>query len=404
MNFSIYELKNGIRCVLQRVESPVVWCALTVDTGSRDERKNEHGMAHFTEHMLFKGTTKRRSHHINSRLERLGGELNAYTTKEETTVYATVLRGDLPKAVELIADVVFRSTFPERELQREREVIADEIDSYKDSPAELIFDEFEENIFANSPLAHNILGVRRDVMKVNRGAVERFVSRTYNTSRMVFSVVGNITERAFIAIMERYFGDIDCSERAFSRTLPPQVEHFDRSMNKRTHQAHCVLGTRAYGAQDPLRTPLSLLVNMIGGPAANSQLNSLLREKNGLTYTAEAAYTPFSDVGLTTIYFGTEQEKIARCREIIDNILGEFRTRKMSSQRLAMAKKQFIGQLSIAQQSYESAMFAAGKSLLFYGDVEQPQAIFDAILAVTPEQIMEVANEIFDKMSVLIYH
>lgn len=404
MKLYTYELPNGIRCVLQRVKSPVAWCALTVDSGSRDELEGEHGIAHFTEHMLFKGTQKRLSRQINDRLERLGGELNAYTTKEETTVTATVLRGDLPKAAELIADMIFRSTFPEREIVKEREVVADEIDSYRDSPAELIFDEFEENIFAASSLAHNILGPRRGVLKMTDKAVRRFVKRTYNTDRMFFSVVGNITERAFITMAERYFGGQECSARAFPREKPTAVASFDRLVNKRTHQSHCVMGAVACGAQDDSRVALALLTNIIGGPAANSRLNDLLRERNGLTYAVEAAYSPLSDVGLATIYFGTEREKIVRCREIIDGVVREFCTKKMSSRQLAMGKKQFIGQLAIAQQSHESAMLAAGRALLLYGEIEQPEAVYARIAAVTAEEILTQANEVFGQMSALTYN
>lgn len=388
---------------MQRVKGPVAWCALTVETGSRDELAAEHGLAHFTEHMLFKGTEKRRAHHINSRLERPGGELNAYTTKEETAVHATVLRADLAKAAELISDVVFRSVFPVREVLKEREVVVDEIYSYQDSPSELIYDEFEDLLFTGSSLGHNILGTRKSVSKFDDSSLRGFTGRTYNTDRMVFSVAGNITEKTFAALCERYFGAFPARSRQWERTVPAPVSHFDLSPSRRTHQAHCVLGSRAYSASDPHRTALALLINILGGPAANSRLNEMLREKNGLTYTAEASYTPFSDCGMATIYFGTEHEKVARCREIISRILGELCTRELSTSQLSAAKKQFIGQFSIAQQSHESSMLAAGKSLLLYGEVDPPAVVCRKIAALTAPQLLEAANETLAEMSVLTY-
>ncbi len=404
MEFFIHELSNGIRCVLHRAKTPVVWCALTTDTGSRDESHAEYGMAHFTEHMLFKGTTRRRAHHINSRLEKLGGELNAYTTKEETAVHATVLRGDFAAAVDLIADVVFNSIFPEGEIEKEREVVADEIDSYQDSPADSIYDDFEDLLFAGSSLGHNILGARKGIAKMDGQAIRNFVGRTYNTDKMVFSAVGNITERAFVAAMERFLGGAASNTRVFERTIPVQAAHFDVTSSRRTHQSHCVIGARAYGAADPRRTALALLTNIIGGPAANSRLNEILREKNGLTYTAEAAYTPFSDVGMATIYFGTEREKVARCRELIDAMLRGLRTDPLTTRELAAAKKQFTGQFTIAQQSYESIMLAAGKSMILYGEVDPPSEIYKKIAAVTASDILEAANETFGNVSALTFN
>lgn len=403
MEFFIHELSNGIRCVLQRVKTPVVWCALTIDTGSRDENPNEHGIAHFTEHMLFKGTTHRRAYHINSRLEKLGGELNAYTTKEETAVHATVLRADFAAAADLIADVVFNSVFPAAEITKEREVVADEIDSYQDSPADSIYDDFEDLLFANSSLGHNILGTRKNIAKMGQQALSGFVGRTYNTDRMVFSAIGNITERAFIAVMERYFGGVSENLRAFERIAPVAAAPFDTVISRRTHQSHCVIGARTYGAADSRRTAMALLVNIIGGPAANSRLNEILREKNGLTYTAEAAYVPFSDTGMATIYFGTEREKVARCRELIDGVLRDLCSRALTVRQLAAAKKQFTGQFAIARQSYESLMLAAGKSLLIYGEIDPPEEVYKKIAAITPADILEAANDAFGKVSALTF-
>lgn len=403
MEHFIYTLPNGIRCIHTRVKSPVAWCAVTVGAGSRDELAGEYGIAHFTEHLLFKGTERRRAHHINNRLEKLGGELNAFTTKEETVVHATTLRGDLPKAAELIADILFRSTFPEREVVRERGVVLDEIDSYKDSPAERIYDEFEDMLFEGSPLGHNILGTRKSVGGFTGGDIRAFTGRTYNTDQMVFSVAANITTKAFVSLAERYFAEIPAAPRGFGRQTPAQVAAFDKSLRRNTYQAHCTLGARAYGSSDPRRVPLALLVNILGGPAANSRLNTLLREKNGLTYNIEASYTPYCDTGIATIYFGTEKDKVERCIGLIRGELDALASEPLSARQLAAAKKQLIGQLSIAMESREGSMLGSAKSLLIYGEVDSARVMYDKIGAVTPDELMTVASEVFGTTSQLIY-
>ncbi len=401
--FFTYTLQNGIRCIFKRVKSPVAWCAMTVNAGSRDELAREVGLAHFTEHMLFKGTEHRRPHHINSRLEKLGGELNAFTTKEETVVHATTLKVDLPKAAELIADIVFRSTFPGREVVREREVVIDEINSYKDSPPERIFDEFEDLLFAGSTLGHNILGTRSSVGRFTGADIRAFTARTYNTDQMVFAAAANISEKAFVKVVEACFGGVGHSARAFSREMPPLVAPFDKTLSRGTHQAHCVIGNRAYSNDDPRRIALALLVNILGGPAANSQLNTLLREKNGLTYSVEASFTSFSDSGIATIYFGTEKEKVGRCRELIDSQLADLSNIALTTRQLAAAKKQFVGQLAISMESKEGYILNAGKSYLIYNEVDTPADMYRKIDAVTASDIMEAANEVFGQTSTLTY-
>ncbi|MDR2894338.1 MAG: insulinase family protein, partial [Alistipes sp.] len=377
MEFLTFTLPSGIRCIHKRVKSAVTHCALTINTGSRDELSDEHGIAHFVEHGLFKGTGRRRAFHINSRLENLGGELNAFTTKEDTTVNASTLKGDFPKAAELIADMVFGSTFPEHEIERERQVIVDEINSYRDIQQEMLYDSFDELMFAGSPLGRPIAGTARSVAKFDSAKLKSFVSRTYTPDQMVFSAIGNVSEKTFRAVCERCFGTIPAipavtaipaipavtagpvipviasipatsvaeasrvapvhlsiasisetstaqtapappaspappatsaasaapippappapppTRREFERTPPPELVPFEKEVSKRAnHQSHCVLGNRAYSLHDDRRLPLSLLVNVLGGPAANSRLNSVLRERNGLTYNIEANYVP----------------------------------------------------------------------------------------------------------------
>lgn len=401
--FFTYTLPNGIRCIFRRVKSPVAWCAMTVNAGSRDELAREAGLAHFTEHLLFKGTEHRRPYHINSRLEKLGGELNAFTTKEETVVHATTLKVDFPKAAELIADILFRSTFPEREVVREREVVIDEINSYKDSPPERIYDEFEDLLFAGSPLGHNILGTRTSVGRFGSADIRAFTARTYNTDQMVFSVAANISEKTFVRVVEQCFGEVGRSERAFVRELPPPVATFDRTLSRGTHQAHCIIGNRAYSNNNPKRIALALLVNILGGPAANSRLNTLLREKNGLTYNVEAAFTPFGDTGIATIYFGTDKDKVGRCRELIDGQLTHLRSTALTTRQLAAAKKQLIGQLAISMDGKEGYILNAGKSYLIYNEVDTPEAMYRKIQAVTAADLMDAANEVFGQFSVLTY-
>lgn len=403
MEFFRFTLPNGIRCIHKRIKSPVAHCALTINAGSRDETPRECGLAHFTEHMLFKGTRCRRAYHINSRLEKLGGELNAFTTKEETTVHATTLKGDFPKAAELIADIAFNSVFPEKEVGKEKEVVIDEINSYKDSPPDRIYDEFEDLIFAGSTLGHNILGNAPSVGKFTGGDVKAFTQRCYNTDNMVLSFVGNISEKAFVRYAERYFGAAAESLRGFERKAQANYAPFEKEVRRNTHQAHCILGARAYDHNNPKRIALSLLTNVLGGPAANSELNVLLREKNGLTYSVEAAYTPYSDTGVASVYFGTDKDKTDRCLSLVNDALERFRTTALTTRQLSMAKKQFVGQLAISMESNEGYMLSAGKSYLVYNDVDSPDEIYKKIARITASEILECANEIFTNMSLLIY-
>lgn len=401
--FQIFTLPNGLRCVLKRVKSAVVHCAVTVNTGSRDELPGEEGMAHLTEHTIFKGTRRRRAYHVNCRLENLGGELNAFTTKEDTTVHATTLRGDFSKAAELLADVVFHSVFPDREVEKEKAVIIDEINTYKDIPADMIYDDFEDMIFAGSTLGHNILGTRNSIARLHSNDIRDFVLRTYNTDQMVFSVIGNISEKSFRSVAERYFSDAEPRPRSFSRLAPPAYRSFEKVANKHNHQTNCIMGNRAYSLDDGRRLPLALLVNILGGPSANSMLNVSLREKYGLTYNIEAAYTPFSDSGVASIYFSCDKDNTDRCRELIDRQLRELREKPLSARRLSMAKKQYIGQMAISMESNESYMLGVGKSLLIYDEIESMKRIYERVEAIGAGQLRDIAAEIFTDMSTLIY-
>ena len=401
--FETYTLPNGIKGIHRRTRSSVTHCALVINAGTRDEHKDEYGLAHFAEHAIFKGTKRRKAYQINCRLENRGGELNAYTTKEDTTIHATTLRSDFSKAVELIADVAFNSTFPERELAKEREVIVDEINTYKDSPADMIFDTFEDSIFAGSELGHNILGTKAALMRHTSESIKQFVARTHTTDQMVFSSIGNMSVKSVQSVVSKYLAEQPISTRDFKRLAPEKVEPFERVVNKHTHQTHCIIGARAYDINDDKRLPLSLLVNILGGPSANSRLNTVLREKNGLSYNTEAIYTPYNDCGMVAIYFSSDHHNADLCRELIDNELKSLRTTPPTARQLSMIKRQFLAQMAISMENNEGYMLGAGKSYLVHDEIDTLEEVYRKVSAVKAEQIMEVAEDIFANTSTLIY-
>ena len=403
MEFYTYRLPNGIRGIHRQVKGAVAHCALVVDAGSRDERTGEYGLAHFTEHAFFKGTQRRRAWQVNCRLENLGGELNAFTTKEDTTIHATTLRSDFPKAAELIADVAFRSVYPDRELEREKEVIADEINTYKDSPADMIYDTFEEMLFAGSELGHNILGRKAALMRYDGDAIRRFTARTHTTDRMVFASIGNIPARQAEAVAMRCFGGEPATERGFARSVPAATEPFRKTVCRHTHQTHCIIGSRAFGISEDRRLPLALVTNILGGPCANSLLNIVVREKNGLSYNIEASYTPYGDTGIVAIYFSSDHSNAEQCIELIEGQLHKLRTVPLTARQLSMAKKQFIAQLAISSESNEGYMLGAGKSFLTHDDVDTMEQVYAKVRSLTAVQLTEVAEEVFSGMSRLIY-
>ena len=305
----------------------------------------------------------------------------------------------------LIADIVFHSTFPQRELEKEKEVIVDEINSYKDSPSDRIFDDFEDMIFVGSSLGHNILGCKSALMKYTRDDLLRFVARTYNTDQMVFSVIGNVSAKRFKDTCDRYFGGMGESLRGFTRDAVVPVASFSKELHRKCYQAHCILGGRAYNLNDERRVVLSLLTNLLGGPSANSLLNLAVRERNGLAYNIEAGFTPFSDTGLATIYFGTDKERADECLELIDLELTKIRSGKLSDRLLHIAKKQYLGQITIAMENNESYMLSAARSFLVYNNIDAMETIREKIGTVTRDEIVAVANEIYgtQNLSMLMY-
>jgi predicted Zn-dependent peptidase len=404
-SLNTYTLPNGLRIIHQPSASPVAYCGFAVDAGTREEEEQEQGMAHFVEHLLFKGTRKRRAWHILNRMENVGADLNAYTNKEETVVYSAFLAGHFARAVELLADIVFRSTFPQHEADKEVEVIIDEIQSYEDTPSDLIFDDFEDLLFRGHPLGHNILG-RPELLRAFRGAdALAFVRRYYHPANMVFFVWGNVPFRQVVRQVERYAGEVPAGERVAGRTPPPLYLPDRVTMTKETHQAHVLMGRCSYAAGDERRTALYLLNNVLGGPGMNSRLNVSLRERRGLVYNVESNLTSYTDTGVFSIYFGSDPADADTCTELVRKELRRLRERKLSTAQLTAARKQLIGQIGVASDNNESNALGMGKYFLHYDRYEQPEEIFRRIEALTPDALWDVANEMLNEegLSVLKY-
>ncbi len=405
MEYQIHTLNNGIRLVHCFNPGPVAHCGIIINTGSRDEQDHERGLAHFIEHVFFKGTKKRRAYHILGRLDDVGGELNAYTTKEETCIHASFLTGDFQRALELVFDITFHSVFPEKELEKEKEVIVDEINSYKDNPSELIFDEFEELLFPNDPMGYNILGTPEHLQSFTRGHVEEFIRNNYHTDQMVFCSAGNIPFKRVVALCEKYFGSVAANYRQSQRAavVPYRVER--RTVVKDTHQCHVVMGNVAYDYHHPKRLGLHLLNNILGGPGMNSRLNMVLRERNGIAYNVESSYSPCHGTGVFTVYFGTDAENLDRSMGLINKELLKFCQVPLSLVQLHKAVRQFKGQIVIGAESLENQMLSVGKSLLIYNKVDSIEEVCKKIDQISAVDLQEIANEVFDpaKLSMLIY-
>ena len=396
--------------------SPVAYCALHIKAGTRYEGKNQGGLAHFTEHLLFKGTETKSAGTVNSFIERLGGELNAYTTKEETVIHATVLKEDLRKAVGLLMDIAFRCTFPDREIEKERGVILEEINTYKDSPAEQIYDDFEEYLFEGTPLSMPVLGKAKYLKKIDRDTVCAYYRQMFRPENMYFTIVADTEENRARDMVSKAMS-------TYSTVTPNSLEDgheavidgkaqtscitspFAKSVSRHSHQAHCIIGGRAYSAYDSRRIPLSLLVNILGGPMANSRLNLILREKYGLVYSVDASYGLYTDAGTATIYFGCEKANVQKCLTLIERELRSLREETLSPRALNSAKKQLLGQMAIAADNGEAQVLSMGKSLMTYGRVISNSETAELISSITAEEIRDTAADIFnpDNISRLLY-
>ncbi|MDE7160301.1 MAG: insulinase family protein [Muribaculaceae bacterium] len=387
-----YTLSNGIRAVCRRTPGAVSYIGVVIAAGSRDEEDHRFGLAHFVEHTIFKGTRRRRSWHISNRMESIGGELNAYTSKEETVVYTNAPVGYASRAVELLADVISESVFPDAEVEREREVVTEEINSYLDSPGEAVYDEFEELIYAGSGLAHNILGTPESVHSLTPADCSDFLSTRYTPSRMVIYVSDPGDPDRMVRLLEQHFGSLERRTMPREFTVPPVVEPFDEVHDHGGHQAHTIVGARTFGRLDPRRHALLLLNNYLGGPCMNSRLNQELREQRGLVYTVDSNVALMSDTGLFSIYFGSDPANVGRCCRLIARELDRLASHRLTERTFESVKRQYCGQLLVGSDHRESAAMSMGKSLMYFGEVHSVADTARRVREVTAEQMREVAE------------
>lgn len=402
----------GLRYAVKRSGSSVGYCALSIRCGTRDESGYHSGIAHFVEHTIFKGTQHRSASVINSYLDRLGGELNAFTTKEDLVLHATVLKEDLPKAASLLFELATCPTFPEHEINTEKGVVIDEIHSYKDTPSEDIYDKFEEMLFSGHPLSGPILGTTASVKKISPDELLRFVKDKFRPERMAFTIVADIDEkkmeRDIVKLASKFFGEKTDNYEVTAQSSDKAVitEKFDKTLNKRNHQANCVIGGPAPSLyQERERLATVLLCNILGGPASNSILNSVLREKNGWVYGVECTYTQYVDTGMVTISLGCDKNNIEKCLKTIEKEISKLQENPLSERKLKAAKKQLLGQLAISSDNGETQCLSMGKSLLAYGKITGDRKTKDLVDAITAEDVQEMARTIFDsaRLSKLIY-
>ena len=398
-------LANGLRIIHTPSPTSVVYCGYAIDAGTRDEQPYEVGLAHFVEHMLFKGTTRRRAWHILNRMENVGGDLNAFTNKEETVVYSAFLKKDFTRALELLTDIVFHSTFPQHEVDKERGVVLEEIDCYEDNPAELIFDDFEDILFRGHSLGHNILGTPQHVKRFTTASGRSFADRYYHPSNAVLFVYGNIPFSRIVMWAERFTADIPAGSANKGRTAPLPYVPRQVETTRHTHQTHVMMGCVGYPSGDKRRTGLYLLNNMLGGPGMNSRLNLALREQTGLVYNVESNLINYTDTGVFNIYFGTDANEADRCVELTLKELDRLRERPLTALQLSAAKKQLIGQVGVAADNFENTALGMAKTYLHYGEYEGSEALFRRIEAVTANELWDISNELFgrDYLTVLTY-
>lgn len=405
-----HTLSCGLRLIVERKASPVLYCGYVICAGTRHEEEADSGMAHFIEHNTFKGTKRRRACHITNGLERVGGDLNAYTTKQETVYYATVLRDDFARAADLLTDIVFHSTYPQTEIDKEVEVICDEIDSYKDSPSELIFDEFEAMMYAGQPLGRDILGSAERLRQYTTADALRFTQRYYRPENAVFYVYGDIDPQRVVRTLERLLPASDFvglpALTPLSMPTPiPCAQSNERVVEKSTHQAHVLIGGPTFAGTDERRFALILLNNMLGGPGMNSRLNLSLREKAGLVYSVDAYLNTYPDTGFWNVYFGCDAHDVKRCRRLLERELLRFIERPLTPAQLSAAKKQLRGQIGISTDASEGYALALGKTFAHYNRHRSIEGIIQSLNAVTAQQLQQVAEEVYspNRLTTLVY-
>ncbi len=400
MKYNIATLDNGLRIIHLPNTSKIAYCGYQIKAGTRNEKPGDEGLAHFCEHVTFKGTQTHTSTAIINKLESVGGDLNAFTNKEDTVFYSAIPVEHFAKAVDVLSDIVFYSIFPQAEIDKEVEVICDEIESYNDSPAELIYDEFENLVFKGHPLGHNILGSADRVRSFATADAMRFTQQYYRPDNAIFFVYGNIDFKRLVKTLEKLTPKqqqeslVDEAQMVANGRLPELT-----ILNHDTHQAHVMIGNRAYSATHPLRIPLYLLNNMLGGPGMNARLNVILRERRGLVYSVESSMVCYGDTGLWAVYFGCDPHDVNRCVRLVKGEFKRLMEKPLSEKTLAAAKKQIKGQLAVACDNNENFAIDFGKSFLHFGDEKDIEKLYQKIDAVTAEQIQQVAKEIFDKDS-----
>ena len=413
MKYNTYTLDNGLRIIHLPSDSKVVYCGYQINAGTRNEEPGEEGLAHFCEHVTFKGTERRKAWHILNCLESVGGDLNAYTNKEGTVYYSAILKEHIARAVDLLTDIVFHSVYPQAEIDKEVEVICDEIESYNDSPAELIYDEFENIIFKGSPLGHNILGTAEQVRSFKTEDALRFTRKLYRPDNAIFFAYGDIDFKKLLRLLKKSFLSEERRVKSEKFNSPEAQTQFNIQhstfntqhsfegqtivMQKNTHQAHVMIGTRAYDVNDSRRMPLYLLNNMLGGPGMNAKLNLALREHNGLVYTVESTMVAYGDTGIWSIYFGCDEHDVKRCLRLVRKELDKFMQKPLSKAQLKAAKKQIKGQVGVACDNRENFALDFGKSFLHYGWEKNVDRLYEQVDEITAEQIQAVAQELFDK-------
>lgn len=405
MAWDTARLRNGLRIIWESSDSDVVYCGYVICAGTRHEEVGDAGMAHFIEHMTFKGTARRKSHHINNFLERVGGDLNAFTNKQETVYHATVLKSDFRRAADLLTDIVFHSTFPQSEIDKEVDVICDEIDSYKDSPADLIFDDFEAMLFRGHSLGRDILGDAHRLHEYTTADALRFARRYYRPSNAAFFVYGNVDFKKVVRLMESLTSDLSDETAHFDAQTVPAYVPATQTVKKATHQAHVIIGCRGVSGRDENLYPFILLNNILGGPGMNSLLNVRLREKSGLVYSVDSYLYTYPDTGVWEIYFGCDPADADRCRRLVRRELDRLIATPLTASRLAAAKKQLKGQTGISCNHHESYALALGKTFAHYDVHRDIRRIYDRIDGVTAAQLQNVAATFFreDNISTLVY-
>jgi len=397
MEYNVHTLPNGIRLLHVPSTSTISHSCIIINSGSRDEKAEQSGLAHFIEHLVFKRTEKRNTNQILNRLESVGADLNAYTTKEYTCIHASFLNPYLDRTLELFNDIVFHSTFPEDELEKEKGVILDEIASYQDQPEEAIYDDFEDLMFAGHPMGRNILGSAESVASLQKSDIKKFIAENYHTDKIVVAVIGNYSLNQVVKVGAKHYSDIPENLHKRQRVVPVKLPVFEQVQSRPIAQAHTVLGCQAYSLHDNLKTGLLLLNNHFGGTGMSSVLNLQIREKYGIAYTIESGFSPLTDTGIFTLYFGTDIEKVDKARTLIDKEFRKLREKPLTDIQLQKAKNKFIGQIALGEENRIGLIISMAKSLLEYDRIDDLETVFKKIQSVTTDEAATICTEILDE-------